>query len=71
MSIIALIIHFKNGYVETKNILWIIIFGALTCAGACFLASIIKGDVLKRLFGAFLLVLAVCQFMKNIKLNKK
>ena len=71
MSIVALIIHFKNGYVETKNVLWMIISGIVTCAASCFLASVIKGDILKRLFGAFLLIIVVCQFVKNIKVNKK
>ena len=70
MSIVSLIIHFKNGYVETKNILWIIISGILTCTASCFLANVIKGDVLKRFFGAFLLILSVYLFVKNIKYNK-
>ena len=71
MSIVALIIHFKNGYIETKNVLWIILAGVVTCVASCFLASIIKGDILKRLFGAFLLILSVYQFVKNIKINKE
>ncbi len=70
MSIIALIIHFKNGYVETKNVIWIILAGVITCTASCFLANVIKGDLLKRFFGAFLLILAVCQFVKNIKGGK-
>ena len=71
MSVVALVIHFKNGLIETKNVIWIIIAGVLTCTASCFLANIIKGDVLKRLFGGFLLILSVCQFVKNIKYNKK
>ena len=70
MSVIALIIHFRNGYVETKNVIWIILAGVITCTASCFLANLIKGDLLKRLFGAFLLVLSICQFVKNIKGNK-
>ena len=70
MSVIALIIHFRNGYVETKNVIWIILAGVITCTASCFLANVIKGDLLKRLFGAFLLVLSICQFVKNIKGNK-
>ena len=71
MSIVALIVHFKNGYVETKNVLWIIASGIITCVASCFLANVIEGDLLKRLFGGFLLVLSICQFVKNIKANKK
>ncbi len=70
MSIIALIIHFKNGYIETKNVLWIIISGIITCTASCFLANIIKGEILKRLFGGFLLLLSIFQFVKNIKASE-
>ncbi len=71
MSIVALVIHFKNKLIELKNVLWIILSGVVTCIASCFLANIIEGDLLKRLFGAFLLVLAVYQFVKNMKENKK
>lgn len=71
MSVVALIIHFKNGYVETKNVLWIIISGVITCVASCFLANLIKGELLKRFFGGFLLILAVYQFIKNIKTKKE
>ena len=71
MSIVALIIHFKNGYIETKHIVWIILAGVITCVASCFLANAIKGDLLKRLFGGFLLLLSIWQFVKNIKATKK
>ncbi len=71
MSVVALIIHFKNGYVETKNVLWIIISGIITCVASCFLANLIKGELLKRFFGGFLLILSVYQFIKNIKSKKE
>ena len=71
MSIVALIIHFKNGYVETKHMLWIILAGIITCTASCFLANVLKGDLLKRLFGGFLVILSIWQFVKNIKDAKR
>lgn len=71
MSIVALIIHFKNGYVETKHMLWIILAGIITCTASCFLANVLKGELLKRLFGGFLVILSIWQFVKNIKDAKR
>lgn len=67
MAIIALIIHIKNGYVKLKNVLFIIIPGALTCVGGCFLADIISGKLLSKLFGGFLIALAILQFVLSLK----
>ena len=70
MAIVALIIHIKNGLVIFKNSFLIIISGAITCAGGCFLSKILGGDLLKRGFGAFLLILSIFQFVSDVKLFK-
>lgn len=59
MAIVALIIHFKNKMVETKGIIWIIIPGIITSVGFAFLASLLDNEVLKTLFGAYLILIAV------------
>ncbi len=63
MAIVALIIHSKNKLVDTKGVLYMIIPGVIVCVVSCFVAKSIQNDLLKRLFGAFLLILsAVCFF---------
>lgn len=63
MAIVALIIHSKNKLVDTKGVLYMIIPGVIACVVSCFVAKSIQNDLLKRLFGAFLLILsAVCFF---------
>ena len=61
MAIIALIIHVKNGLVETSGLWLIILSGLLSCALGCFMARGLKADVLKRIFGGFLMILSIIQ----------
>ncbi len=70
MAIVSLIIHFKNGLVEKKGLLWIIIPAALLSAGGSLLASATDGKVLQRIFGGFLLLLSVFQFFSDEIMKK-
>ncbi len=70
MAIVALIIHIKNGLVKYDKVILIIISGAITCVGGCFLAKIMSGNLLKRFFGAFLMGLSIFQFIDGIKYKK-
>lgn len=65
MAIVSLIMHVKNGLVEKRGILWIIVPAAAISALGSYLASLIDGSVLKRCFGGFLLVLSVVQFFSK------
>ena len=65
MAIVSLIIHVKNKRVEKRGLLWIIL-PALACSlSGSLLALAVKGGLLKRLFGGFLLILAVFQFFSD------
>ena len=59
MAIVALIIHFKNKMVETKGILWIIIPGVISSVGFAFLAGTLDNEILRTLFGSYLILIAV------------
>ena len=59
MAIVALIIHFKNKMVDFKNIVWFIVPGVLASVGLSFLASSLDNQILKFLFGVFLILIAV------------
>ena len=65
MAIASLIIHVKNKRVEKRGLLWIIL-PALACSlSGSLLALAVKGGLLKRFFGGFLLALAVFQFFSD------
>ena len=61
MAIVALVIHAKNGLVETSGLFRIILAGLFSCVIGCLIAKGIKADVLKRIFGGFLTVLSIIQ----------
>ncbi len=71
MALFSLIIHFKNGYVQTKGIFYIIISGlALSLLGS-FLAGALPSEILKISFGVFLCILSVVQFAQTISRKGK
>lgn len=66
MAIVAIIIHFKNKLICFKDILWIIIPGVIVSAMFSFLANKLNNDVLKFLFGNFLILISVYQTIQLI-----
>ena len=72
MAIVTLIIHIKNKLVDFDKVLWIIIPGVISCVGGCFVSKVLSGELLGRLFGGFLILLAIFQFVTEfIKKNQK
>lgn len=67
MAIFSIYIHYKNGYIVTKNLIWIISFGVLFSVLGAVLMSFLPSGVLKIIFGAFLCVLSVIEFIKVFK----
>ena len=74
MAVISLIVHFKNKLIDKRGVLYLIIPGVLSVVGGAYLAKLIKGVLLKRIFGGFLILLAIFQliiFIKGIKDKSK
>ena len=67
MAIVALIIHFRNGFVNFNHSVLIIITGVVTCILGCYVARAINGQLLKRFFGGFLLILSCWQIVNFIR----
>ena len=70
MAIVVLIFHFKNKLVKIKDLVWPIIPAVIFAVGSSLLATIIEGDLLKRIFGGFLIALSVVQFFSQ-KIREK
>ena len=70
MSVVALIIHIKNGFVTFKDSILIILFGILSCFIGCFFARKTDGIILKKLFGFGLIALSVVQAVIITKSKK-
>ena len=67
MSGFALQKHTQNGLVKTQGILWVIIPAALLSLGGALAAVYLPSAILKKMFGAFLIGLAVHGFLGAIK----
>ncbi|MBO4963030.1 MAG: sulfite exporter TauE/SafE family protein [Clostridia bacterium] len=63
---VSLIFHFKNGLVETKNLFAIIVPACLGALVGSIISVIIKGEILKRCFGGFLIVVALVEIFKAL-----
>ena len=62
MAVFSLFIHYKEGRIKTKNVLFIIIPAAVLSFASSLLVSNIGGDNLKKFFGGFLVLLSAFQF---------
>ncbi len=67
MAVVALIIHLKNKLVSFDHIMPIIITGVLTCIVGCYIARAMNGEMLKRFFGGFLVILSAWQIFSEFK----
>ncbi len=65
MAVVSLIIHLKNKRVKTQGLLWVILPALFCSLSGSFFALSISGTLLKRLFGAFLVILALFQLFAN------
>ena len=72
MSIIALVLHFKNKLVKFKETYWLAIVGAVVSLVSALIAVHINATILKKIFAIFLLVIGIWQLIEFIKsCNKK
>ena len=70
MAVASLIVHVKNKRVETEGVLWIIIPATVLSLVGSLVAQAINGEILKRIFGGFLLLLSAAQFFSE-EINEK
>ncbi len=67
MAVVALIIHMKNKLVSFDHVVPIIVSGVLTCIVGCYVARAMNGELLRRFFGGFLIILSIWQFFSEIR----
>ena len=71
MSIVALILHFKNKLVRFKETYILALVGAGVSILSALLAVHINSTVLKKIFAIFLIAIGVWQIVEFIKACKK
>lgn len=66
MTIIALYIHIKNKNVVLKLVIPIALFGVFGAIVGSFVANDISSEILKKIFGVFLLLVGSYEIKKGI-----
>ncbi len=59
MAAFSLKVHKENGLLKTNGLWWIVLPALLTSIAAGFAAALLPSEVLRKLFGVFLVALAV------------
>lgn len=67
---LALGMHMKNGFVKGDSILYVLLPAFVTCVVSSLFATRIHGELLKQLFGGFLVVIAVFSLAGKIAKKK-
>ena len=67
MSAFAVRTHAKNGLLQTENMFWVIVPAVFFSVAGAFLAAYLPSVWLRRLFGAFLIGLAIFSFIGKKK----
>lgn len=64
-AIIAIFFHNKNKNIEHKVLKPIVIFGIIGAIAGSILAVNLDADILKKIFGAFLVIMGITEFFKK------
>ena len=67
MAVVALIIHVKNKLVNFKWVLWAVLPGVIACIIGCYVARAMSGELLRRCFGGFLVLLSIIQIVLQFR----
>ncbi|MGL5329888.1 MAG: sulfite exporter TauE/SafE family protein [Peptostreptococcaceae bacterium] len=67
MTIFALIIHIKNKNVVFKLVIPIALFGVMGAVFGSFIANYLSSEMLKKIFGGFLLLVGSYEVYKGFK----
>ncbi|MCI8369812.1 MAG: sulfite exporter TauE/SafE family protein [Clostridia bacterium] len=70
MAAFSLKVHKERGLLKTDGVWWVVVPALLLSVASGTLASVLPAEVLKKLFGAFLIILAV-KGLFSVKLSKK
>lgn len=71
MAIVSLVVHIKNKLVDFKVGIPVILSGTLFSVGGSLLAGVVSNEVLRKIFGVFLLGVGIYQGVQAFLTFKK
>lgn len=66
-AIIAIFVHSKNKTIEKRGLFKIIIFGIIGAIFGSIIAINLNGEILRKIFGWFLLIMGISEILKKEK----
>jgi len=69
-AIVAICLHIKNGYIRHKTAFYIFLSGAIGAFLGAKAAVSISTEVLRKMFGIFLLIMGIYELTRNSSRNK-
>jgi len=66
-AILAIWLHIKNGYIKYRMAFYLVLAGAIGAFLGAKLAVAISSDILKKLFGIFLLTMGIWELKRSEK----
>ncbi|MBS5794663.1 MAG: TSUP family transporter [Clostridiales bacterium] len=66
-AIIAIFVHSKNKTIEKQGLFKIIIFGIIGAIFGSIIAINLNGEILRKIFGWFLLIMGISEILKKEK----
>lgn len=66
-AIIAIFVHSKNKTIERQGLFKIIIFGIIGAIFGSIIAINLNGEILRKIFGWFLLIMGISEILKKEK----
>ena len=70
LAVFTLSVHKKNGLLKTEGLSFIVIPAVVTSVAAGFAAALLPSEILKKLFGAFLVALSVKLLLETVSSSK-
>ena len=70
MAIVALFLHVKNGLIAKKVLLYFILPACVFAVGGSVLCALVNAEILRRIFGGFLIALSILQYFSDKLLIK-
>lgn len=64
MSAFSLKVHKHNGLLKTDGLVWIVLPAIIASVGTGLLAAMLPSEILRKLFGAFLVILSIKLFLE-------
>ena len=71
MAIVSLIIHIKNKLVDFRVGIPVMLSGIIFSIGGSIITNLINNDIMRKIFGVFLLIVGIYQGIQAISMFKK